>query len=371
MEKKDWKTLASILFCIVFFGALVFLFFRYVFVILLPFLIGWIIAAPIYPTAVRISKKTGISKKVCSFVLLLLILLLTGFLISRIGNRIVIELERAGQWLGENGELVAKRADEILSSFISLGDRIPILNQLEKTELLNGIIENIDSLLTRIWEGVMDSISRAIPEIAGGIARSLPSALLFAGVTVISSFYFAGDMDVVNKSVKSVLPRSVSKHLPFLKERVFFTLKKYLKAYLLLFLITFTELLLGFWILGVDYAMLLALAVAAVDFLPVFGTGTVLVPWAVILFFSKNYFLGFGLLVLYAVISVVRQIAEPKILGKSFGLHPLLTLVGIYAGYRLFGFWGMIAIPLLLAIATSILRGEAGHAGAKKTIPDR
>lgn len=371
MEKKDWKNIASILFCIVFFGALVFLFFRYVFVILLPFLIGWGIAAPIHPTALRISKRTGISKKVCSFILLLLIVLLAGFLLFRIGNRIVMELERAGEWLGNNSELVATRADEILSFLASLGERIPILNRLERTELLDGVIENINSLLTKIWEGIMESISRAIPEIAGRIARSLPSALLFLGVTVISCFYFAADMDVVNKSIKGLLPQSIAKHLPFLKERVFFTLKKYAKAYFLLFLITFTELLVGFWILKIDYAMLLALLVAAVDFLPVFGTGTVLVPWSVILLFSKNYFLGFGILVLYAVISIVRQIAEPKILGKSFGLHPLLALLGIYAGYKLFGFWGMIAAPLIFALIASVLRGGEKRQNAEKNIPYR
>ena len=107
-----------------------------------------------------------------------------------------------------------------------------------------------------------------------------------------------------------------------------------------------------------DYALILAIVVAIIDFLPILGTGTVLIPWSLVMIFTKNYLLGFGLLVLYATISVVRQIAEPKILGKSFGLHPIIALIGIYAGYRLFGFIGIILAPMTVALICSLLKKE-------------
>lgn len=358
MEKKDWKTLAAILFCIAFFGVLAILFFRYVIAIFFPFLIAWGIAMPIYPVASAMSKKTGISRRICSFILLLVVILLIILLVFLIGNRLLFELQRAADWVTENSDAVVEKFEGFLESVNSLGQRIPILSQLKDIGFVEKIIENLDSLVTKIWEGFIENISRAVPDIAGGIVRSLPSVLIVSIVTVVSCFYFAADIDLVNGAVKAVIPRGIAKHLPFLKERVFYVLKKYIKAYFLLFLITFSELLLGFLILGIDYSFILSVVVALVDFLPILGTGTVLIPWSAVLLFSKNYFLGFGLLILYAIISIVRQVVEPRILGKSLGLHPIITLVGLYAGYRIFGFVGTFLVPFVLLIIFSILRAE-------------
>ena len=114
----------------------------------------------------------------------------------------------------------------------------------------------------------------------------------------------------------------------------------------LLFLITFVELFVGFLILQVDYAFVLAILIAFVDFLPVLGTGAILAPWGIIALLTKNYFLGIGIIVLFVVMTVIRQIIEPKIVGKSLGVHPILTLIAIYLGYKLFGIVGMIFLPI-------------------------
>ena len=119
--------------------------------------------------------------------------------------------------------------------------------------------------------------------------------------------------------------------------------------------LTFGELLIGFLILGVDYAFLLALIIAVLDMLPVLGVGTVLIPWALVALLQKNFYLGFGLVILYLVMLVLRQIAEPKLLGKSLGLHPLLTLFASYAGFRLFGFLGMLAGPVVATLIKNAL----------------
>jgi sporulation integral membrane protein YtvI len=133
------------------------------------------------------------------------------------------------------------------------------------------------------------------------------------------------------------------------------TLKKVFRSYAILFLFTFSELLLGFVLLGEAYAFLLALVTALVDSLPVFGTGTVLLPLALYRFFTGDSHTATGFLILYAAVTVIRQILEPKILGKGVGMHPLLMLISMYAGLKLFGIFGMIVIPILAMIAKSII----------------
>ena len=114
-------------------------------------------------------------------------------------------------------------------------------------------------------------------------------------------------------------------------------------------------LFIGLLILGVEYAFLLALLVAIADLLPVIGVGTVMVPWSVILLLGRNFYLGFGILILYLAIELMRQITEPKLVGKSLGLHPLLMLFSTYAGFYLFGLLGMILAPILTLFAKNLL----------------
>ena len=128
--------------------------------------------------------------------------------------------------------------------------------------------------------------------------------------------------------------------------------------------LTFIELFIGFSVIGVNYAFLAALGVALVDILPIFGAGTVLVPWGVVALLTGNRFTGLGLLVIWAVISVVRQFAEPRIVGKSLGVSPLLALLAMYGGFRLFGVSGMILSPAVIILVRAFV--EEGRASGKK-----
>ena len=125
---------------------------------------------------------------------------------------------------------------------------------------------------------------------------------------------------------------------------------KYLRSYFLIMLITFAVMLVGFLLLRVDYAFLFAIIVAVLDLLPIVGVGTVLVPASVFCFLSGNKALAIGLVVLFVVNEVVRQLAEPRILGKHLGIHPLLTLAAMYIGYSFFGFAGLFLLPLLVVL---------------------
>ena len=120
-------------------------------------------------------------------------------------------------------------------------------------------------------------------------------------------------------------------------------------------ILTFVQLLIGFMVLDIRFPFLFALLVAAVDFLPVLGTGTVLIPWGIVLAVAGSPFKGVGLLILWVITLIVRQIAEPKIMGKSLGIHPLFSLLATYFGLKLFGIGGMLLFPIMLSVASGIL----------------
>jgi predicted PurR-regulated permease PerM len=131
----------------------------------------------------------------------------------------------------------------------------------------------------------------------------------------------------------------------------------WIKAQLKMMGIVFLLLTAGLWILKVEYALLFGGIISLLDALPVLGTGTVLIPWALISFLQDHAPLGFGLLTLYGVSALIRMVLEPRLVGRHLGLHPLLTLMAFYAGCRLFGLPGMIGFPLLALICRQLLDG--------------
>lgn len=351
MDKIDYKGLAAKLFCWGIFALIGIIFFKYFFSYTIPFLLAWGIAYAVYPLAQKINSKTKISRKVCSFVLVLFILVILLSLLFLIGNRILFEIQNLVTYLTDNSDKIAGYFENAFKFLNSLGERLPILNKLQNTEFSQNISDNINTLINNAWQSILERLGSAIPDVARGIVVALPNILLVSLITVIACFYFAIDVDAVNEKVIKILPNKIAQYLSKLKHRVIVGFKKYLKAYCILFIITFAELLVGFWILDVDYAFVLAILIALIDFLPVFGTGAVLVPWGIILLLMKNYFLGIGIIVLFVLMTIIRQIIEPKIVGKSLGVHPILTLITIYLGFKLFGLFGMIFLP----IATLIL----------------
>ena len=145
-----------------------------------------------------------------------------------------------------------------------------------------------------------------------------------------------------------------------LRGRVFKVAGKYLRSYALILLITFGELSLGLVLLGVDNAVLIAFCIALFDILPVAGTGGIMIPWAIFSLIGGDWGFAVGLVVIWAVITIVRNIIEPKIVGRQVGLHPLLALIAMFVGTKLFGLVGLFLLPLTLAIVLPLLRERFG-----------
>ena len=207
--------------------------------------------------------------------------------------------------------------------------------------------ESIFSLVTNMISEGVKSLSINLTSQIAGVITAFPQIMVTVIVMFLSLFYFAKDYDKIGKSIVSYLPKSMAKKAPIIKNDIVLVVSKYIKSYMLLLLLTFSVLFSGFLILRIDNSFVLAIIISIVDILPILGVGTVLIPWAIILIIGGHTKLAIGILVLFIINYIVRQYAEPKIVSTQMNVHPLITLLAMYAGLKLAGILGLIFAPLI------------------------
>lgn len=219
-------------------------------------------------------------------------------------------------------------------------------------------IENSFNQMTNNLGSYVSSFSVKVVQILSGGLSGIPGFVIKLVITVVATFFFAGDYEGILAFFKKFLTPKQETLVRKAKSYVQNVLFIYLRSYTMLFLITFGELCLGLLILGMPYPVLLALGIAVFDILPVLGTGGILLPWAAILVIMKSHGLAFGILLLYLVILVVRNMLEPRIVGKQIGLHPLATLAALFLGLKLLGLVGLVAFPVALTVLFNFSKEE-------------
>ena len=349
MSEVRWERVAAILVSVLAGAASVYLLFRYVLPLFLPFLLAFAVSALIRPLASRLAGRTRLSRGLCAVLLLLLVFGLGGWGLWLGSVRLLSELGGLVERLLSDGG-VLDAMDTIREWIEKMGARFPFF--LPDGE---GGAEELYERVMQMVGDMLSSLAARLPELAASLFSALPSVLFFLIVSVVACFYFCTDEGSVTKGLASLLPQKWQEKLPRVRKNLRDVFKKYVKAYGILLLLTFALLLVGFWILGVEYAFLLAFLIALADLLPVIGVGTILIPWGAVMLLQKRFYLGFGLLILFLAISLVRQVAEPKVLGKSLGLHPLLALFATYVGFVLFGLLGMILGPVIALLCKRLL----------------
>lgn len=351
MKEIRWERLAAIFICILAGGGVAYLLFRYAIQLLLPFLVAYGVSCLVRPTASKFASRTHLPKGLCAIVLLLLVFGFGGWGIWAGSVRLVTELGNLVERLLSDGGLL-DAMDSLMLWVEEIGTRFGILGVEE-----GGTQAFYDAVMQMVGN-VLSAVAARLPELAASLFSALPSILFFLVVSVVSCFYFCTDGVRISRDVSAFLPQKWRQKLPRMGQEMRNVFRGYLRAYGILLGVTFALLLIGFWALRVEYAFLLAFLIALADLLPVIGVGTILIPWGIVMLLQKNFYVGFGLLILYLIISLVRQVAEPKVLGKSLGLHPLLTLFATYVGFSLFGLFGMILAPLLALLAKRLLEAE-------------
>lgn len=330
-------------------GIILFVFAEYVLPVILPFLLAWLIAMATRSPAAALSKKISVPACILRLLMSIIMSILTFGGAGVIVWRLTVALGRFLTDLGEGNRLY-----ELLN--LLTAPRLPIFGDGMSEELAQGISDAFSSMLSSALTALGGAVTAAI--------GAVPKIFLFAVVTLISLVYFSIDLERINGFVKGILPESISSWLSRLREGIFFVIKKYIRSYFIIMLITYSVMLIGLASLRVDHAPLIALAVAFLDILPILGVGTVLVPWSIIELSLGNRFLGIGLLILFVINAVIRQLAEPKIVGKSLDMHPIATLIMLYVGYSLFGIVGLFAFPVLaVSLGVALKKDNAAKIG--------
>lgn len=325
---------------------LVFVFLKYALPILLPFLLSYFIVSLVRPLIDKICKKTRASKL---FVTLFVLLLVSTLVITGIVLMLIAIANQAGNIFDSITENLSKETNYITKIFefiVKIEEKVPFLSKITN--------ESVYSLVREmITEGVK-SLSISLTSKIANVIAAIPQIMVTVIVIFLSLFYFAKDYDKIGKKITSMLPKSVAKRAPQIKNDIVLVVSRYIKSYILLLLITFAELFSGFLILGIKNSFVLAIIIAVVDILPILGVGTVLIPWSVVLFIGGNRALAIGLIVLFAIIYIVRQYAEPKIVSAQMEVHPLITLFAMYAGLKLAGLIGLVFAPLIAFVAKTV-----------------
>jgi len=310
---------------------LLFVIFKYVFPWFLPFLIGFCLASIANFFARKLLRKIKIPLKIGSAIVTLLVLVVFAALLTLIGYEIYKQIAKFINDRVIDGNLVS----QITLTLSNLIAKIPEKFQSSANSMVVNFVSGFGSTLTRF---VTNAVSAA------------PGFFLGLVITIIASFIFSGDYNRVTDFIKLQLPEKIRQMIPGFNNSMKTSLGKLFRAYLLIILITFTELTVGLMILGEPYAIAIAAITAFIDILPVFGTGFVLWPWAIISVINGNYLFALGLLILYVVIQVVRQIIEPKIVGQSIEVHPIVTLMAMYVGVKIMGGIGIFIFPISIVI---------------------
>ena len=228
---------------------------------------------------------------------------------------------------------------------------------------LRSWLEEVPALLGTLAAGAAQRASGACITAAAALAAALPGGFLFCGTTALAVFFTAGSYPRVMAFFRRQLGHRLDRARG-VKANLLSTLGKWCRAQAILLGVTFCQLLAGFLLMGQRYALLLAAVTALVDALPVFGTGTVLLPWAAVCLLAGQAPRAVALAALYAVISAVRSLLEPKVMAAQAGLPPLAALAAMYAGFRALGVAGMILLPMALLFVKQL--HDEGYVGLWK-----
>lgn len=310
--------------------------------ILFPFALAWLLALLLQPAVSKLSAVTGLSAKAAGILLLTFTLLAGGGLLVFFGARLATELPALSDSLAQAAEGLSEKAGAITER---LHEKIPLLKVLPE--------EDRSEFFGNLFKEGLGALSAKVTAWAGQVLMSLPGGLFVTLIFLMAAYYLITDFERVSRYLSSLLPRRAVQKLGGLRHRLFSTTISYLRAYLILLAITFGELLVAFLFLRVRYTITLAFLIALLDALPAIGVGTVLIPWGILEVISGDLGRGIALLVIWLLVTLLRQFLEPRIVGANLGLHPLAALAAVWAGFRLMGVWGLFIAP----VAAILIRG--------------
>lgn len=368
MEKVELrrKRIINFLYLAIILG-LTYLFFKYFFGMFFPFIFALFIAIAVQKPADFIVRKTKLKKGISATALVLLLYAALGVVIFFLGAKLVDSFKDffvslAGK-ISNFPALVGEVKTWTINTLSLLPDKLEAKAIVSVTEWFDTVgdksaAEFASSLLDSASGEEGFSISAFKTPLSGiwSTAKRIPSVFIATVIAILSSCFMAADYDWISSFIKNQLSEKNKHKLSVSKRVVFTSLGKLIRSYVIIIFITGTEVFLGLNVLSLlglykgGNILVISIIVALLDILPVLGTGTVMIPWTIYSLITGRTSLAIGLFIVYAIIYVVRQVIEPKIVGGTVGLPSFLTLMGMYIGSQLFGFIGIFLLPILMII---------------------
>lgn len=338
---------------------LAYVFFKYLFWMAAPFLLTFFFAMLLQRPLRWLDKKT--EKKAHTFwsialviLSVMIIIIPLVFIFIGVGNKISDFVSYLVGQLGDIPTFLATLEKEILDLLKHLPSGLYKTLSNTVTESFTKLIQGGESATSAIdVDTIKSGLSTGISGMYS-VVKNIPSVLIGIVIGLVAWIFFTKDYDKIVRFIQRQMPKDKKNTLVEFKQVFYKTILTMFRAYGLIMCITFGELLLGFSILSMlgimknGYFALIAAGIAIFDILPVAGSGGILMPWAIVCLVTGNYKQTIGLIIIYVVITVIRQYIEPKIVGTSLGVNPIVTLMGLYFGLKLFGFIGMFVVPITI-----------------------
>ncbi len=305
----------------------------------MPIIIGWIVSLIANPLVRFLEKKVKLLRKHSSFIIIVTVIIAIVGIMALISALIFKEAKQLMDDLPQLTSEFGQKFDDFTKYLEERSENLP-----------SGVHDAIDNFFTGIGNYVNNFVSSSKPisvDRVSLMAKNVAEAFLYIIVTILAAYFFTAYRDELSDGLKKHLPSSIVNYWRLIYDNFKSAFGGYFKAQFKIMLVLIVIMFAGFEIMQVGYSFLFALGIAFLDFLPVFGTGLVLWPWAIIEMISGNYIRAIGLVVIYVICLIVKQVLQPKMVGDSIGLHPLATLILLFVGYKLYGVLGMIiGIPV-------------------------
>lgn len=308
-------------------------------VFFMPFVVGWIISMIANPLVRFLEKKVKIVRKHSSMVIII------GVLAGVVG----LGYLAVSRLIAETGNLIS-HLPQIYANwqqdFQEIGENLAMFYHRLPMDIQKNI-QQVGENFAGYFGDLIQAVGEPTFEAAGNFAKNVPGTLISIIMCLLSAYFFTAERDKILNLLKEHTPGGVWNRVAGVIGDLKRVVGGYFKAQFKIMGVVYVILVVGLLILRVDYVLLVAFVIAFLDMLPFFGTGTVLGPWAVIKILSSDYQFAVGLIILYAVTQIVRQVIQPKIVGDTIGMNPLATLIFMYIGYKISSIVGMIiAVPV-------------------------
>lgn len=349
-NEKSLNLLYKALLCFTVLAAFVVLFYwglpaagevlHFVIIAALPFVLAWLCAIISEGATDFFNTKLHMPRSLAVIILVLLAFGFIGTVLALVGARLWVELTDIAANISQYYYVIPDTLNWIQDKLVFFNIADEEIAQLQ--QWLSSLFSDFGKLLSSAASGTVNIIS------------ATPAAFVFVIVFFVALFFFCRDHKGLTESFVKILPEKNRDKVFRIYNRFAEVVRGFCVAQLIMIFISMLTCIIFFFILGIEGALSLGLLCGVLDILPIVGPALIITPWCIISFIQGNFFLGFGLLILQAALVIIKNGLQPKIVGDHIGLHPLLTLVGIFVGMRIFGLWGLALGPILLAMCVCV-----------------